>query len=382
MTRKKKNGLIEFLRFAFCLIIVFRHGAGFTPESMTEYFQRGALGVEFFFLISGYLMACSAAKYQTNSAEGNNSVGKDTVEFLKRKISGLCPELPIAFLISFLISFCSLGSFSVGRIIEAANEWIWECLMVSMAGFSTGSMHMGIWYISAMLLSMLILFPLCRKYFDTFVRVIAPIIAIFLIGILVLMSETTLGPTHILGGFVYKGMVRAIAEMSLGIACYLIIEHLRKYNLTRFAQILIDIIMLFLMAGIFTWMIFGDDEKYDLLCFLLITITVCLAFSHQGYFAKYFDCKIFYWLGEISFAVYLGHVEWSKAITGIYIEGIETGIYGADPRHEFLIMNLIYISLIICTVFIIKLFAKWYYKNKDRIVLKIRTILVEDESVI
>lgn len=62
--KKKRNGEIEILRFLFCMYIFLRHGAPFLKMtgSDADLFARGALGVDFFFIVSGYFMAASAAK--------------------------------------------------------------------------------------------------------------------------------------------------------------------------------------------------------------------------------------------------------------------------------------------------------------------------------
>ena len=51
--------------------------------------------------------------------------------------------------------------------------------MSGMAGYRVNTVT---WYISAMILAMLILYPLLIKYKDTFFFIIAPCLSIFLLG--------------------------------------------------------------------------------------------------------------------------------------------------------------------------------------------------------
>ena len=60
---KARNGKIEFLRFLFCIIVLLYHIAESTIGLKYEildnitFFGKGYFCVEFFFIVSGYLMA-------------------------------------------------------------------------------------------------------------------------------------------------------------------------------------------------------------------------------------------------------------------------------------------------------------------------------------
>ncbi len=54
---KKHNGVIGLWKFIFCLLIVVLHTGIGIPNRI---FKFGSIGVEFFFLVSGYLLAKSA----------------------------------------------------------------------------------------------------------------------------------------------------------------------------------------------------------------------------------------------------------------------------------------------------------------------------------
>ena len=93
----KKNGRVEFLRFIFALGILFFHiHKRFADGGMIElgntglnFFARGYIGVEFFFLVSGYLLAASAyAKREKSTA----MIGTETALMMKKKfsLSSLC----------------------------------------------------------------------------------------------------------------------------------------------------------------------------------------------------------------------------------------------------------------------------------------------------
>lgn len=53
---KRRNGEIDILRAVFAIIILIYHYHEIYQRS-ANYFTRGYLGVEFFFLVSGYYLA-------------------------------------------------------------------------------------------------------------------------------------------------------------------------------------------------------------------------------------------------------------------------------------------------------------------------------------
>ena len=57
----KRNGAIDLLKFLFSLMIVIYHGRLFA-NAENPLFRAGKIGVEFFFIVSGYLMAAKAEK--------------------------------------------------------------------------------------------------------------------------------------------------------------------------------------------------------------------------------------------------------------------------------------------------------------------------------
>lgn len=56
-----RNGEIDFLRFLFSLIILLRHSSNIVGKEWYP-FLGGAFAVEFFFIVSGYLMMASIQK--------------------------------------------------------------------------------------------------------------------------------------------------------------------------------------------------------------------------------------------------------------------------------------------------------------------------------
>ena len=175
---KQRNYVIDFLKLFFMFIVVGVHSEYIFEKRL--YFLNGALAVEFFFLISGYLMAKSADKIiqASEQAKKKINIGKETVKFMFHKYS--CIFLPL--LVSIIV--CVLIRFFFGDLdlVNNAINSVWELLCGQMYGF-TAYYSTGVeWYLSAMFAAMWILFPLYLKKRDTFSYVIAPLLALFILG--------------------------------------------------------------------------------------------------------------------------------------------------------------------------------------------------------
>ena len=103
---KKRSGNLDLLKFIFSLMIVLFHGKNLTTTD-SYIFPGGNIAVEFFFVVSGVLMARAASTY-----EMQDNLGKDTFVFMKHKISGLMPNYYIAFIIAFIVAHYDAASLS------------------------------------------------------------------------------------------------------------------------------------------------------------------------------------------------------------------------------------------------------------------------------
>ena len=67
--KEKHNGIISFWKFIFSLLILALQGGMMRKDAIYS-FKGGSIGVEFFFIVSGYLFCHKCLK--TNSANFDN----------------------------------------------------------------------------------------------------------------------------------------------------------------------------------------------------------------------------------------------------------------------------------------------------------------------
>ena len=296
-----KNGSIELLRFFFAVSIV-----GIHLEQISDFdlFHNGHFGVEFFFLVSGILMAQSANKKLTKLQE---NIPESTVYFIIKKIKAIYPYLILVMVVSFF--FYCLPHYG-GDVVSIAEDLVnsvpdlFLCMM-SGAGFDTSICPGIFWYISAMVIGLFILFPLYLKWNSASRMILFPLLGIFCLGYLQLkMGYITL--TWESSGAVYYGLIRGIGEMAIGVVCYDVANFIQRLNFTTFgrAVILVFEIMCFLAIVVFINGKWYCPQSVSI--FFLIAIFVTLLYSGVPFRIK---CKgVISFLGKISLPLFMTHI--------------------------------------------------------------------------
>ena len=304
-SQTKRNGKIELFRFVFCVIIIFLHintrlykgklilGNGF------HFFHMGYIGVEFFFLLSGYLLAKAALK-----SDGNNApLGSQTVSFMKKKILPLVVPHTICFFLCF-VTYCVLSGIHGSDIITSFVKSLPNLFFLQKTGISYLSINRVEWYLSRMLFSMLIIYPLCRKFKKTYTNIVAPVIGIIIIGY-IMYSHGKLSNVKAFEFFVYRCQLRAFAEINLGVCAFAISERLSEMNFSRFGRAALTVIEAsgFLFAVYHT--LGYKSSKYDVYALIALFCTIIISFSGLSFGEKIFNNGFFLFLGKLSLPLYL-----------------------------------------------------------------------------
>lgn len=318
---KQKNPAIDLLKFLFALMILLFHGGTNLP-GQTGVFPNGRIGVEFFFLVSGYLMVASSERYRAEAGEPG-SVWRSTASFIGHKIARLSPDIFLAWLIAFAVKAVA-ESYTLAKLVRKLLGGAFELLFVYQAGFKSQPSFNGVtWYVSAMLLAMALLFPLLLAKRDCFLHWFAPLSAIFLYGYMSQIWTNGLQGTTEWGGFATKGMLRALAGLCLGAASYPVAGALRRLRLKGPARLLAGLTAggCFLFTALHIWL--ANHSSFDYILVLLLAVGVTITFACPpggGLLPKRLSgaCAR---LGEFSFDLYLSHGYWSNYL-GHYLPGL------------------------------------------------------------
>ena len=311
--KTKRNGKIELLRFIFCMTVVFFHintylfKGKLTLFGDFKFFHFGYIGVEFFFLLSGFLLAKSALKRASLSTDplpaAPGTLGSETVSFIKGKVMPLMAPHTIAFVLCF-ITVCIIEQINGVEIISALIKAVPGYLFFNKTGISSKNINGVEWYIGCMLLSMVVIYPLCRKYTKLYTNVFAPILGIFILGF-ILHNYSSVANVKVYAGFMYKCQLRAFAEINLGVSAFAVSEKLKTLNFSKGGRIAVTVAEAILV--IYVLLFSTSSEKSDMASYAILALyaAVVIIFSDVSYGKALFDNKFFLFLGKLSLPIYM-----------------------------------------------------------------------------
>ena len=245
---KKRNSLIELYRFIFAINVIKSHG--FLPYN-GAYLGPGRISVEFFFVLTGFLLLPSVLKYTDEPYK------KGIFHFMKAKIK--------AILIPLLIAMPFNAFYYIITDKGYINLW----------GY--------LWYVKQMLLYFIVFFTI--RYYVKDEKKFFMIVALYFILCSVL---------HVIPSLYETGTFRAGMGISLGV----MISYLPKLNLKKWL-VWIMLIPIQILVGYF--LIFGIRDSLvieEILDLLLFPTLIYLTFQVSV------DNKVFNYLGSLSFGLY------------------------------------------------------------------------------
>lgn len=153
-----RNNLVEFQRFLYSILVVGYHvQSAFLSNNDSSFFQNGANAVEFFFLVSGYFMARSIEKINANV---NSNIFKETFNFIKNKIKTILPVHIISNVILIIsVLIIRMPSWQKTLINGIPSLFLIQMVVVWDDSY-TLALNIPEWYISTMLVCMVIMVPI------------------------------------------------------------------------------------------------------------------------------------------------------------------------------------------------------------------------------
>lgn len=304
MVAKKYNPQIDIAKFLFSIIIILYHSNKLVAFDV-HLFQYGYTAVEFFFMITGYLMVCSSKKFDTAC------LGKSTLNFTINKVKSFYLYFLISFIVAFLVrnlSFYIDKTLTLEKLFDNAVLSINEIFLLHTTGIDFGKIYNGpTWYLSAMIVAILILFPIVLKFKDWFTNCGGLLIAILSFAVI----SQTKGNLNTVAWheFISLGVVRAIGGLSLGAFLFGLIEKLKenKIELKPVPKTLLFLFQLFLTAFLLFIMHTKGRNKFDFIALLLIFFVTFLVLSGLTTPNKLIGVRLFNVLGKFSLIAYLNH---------------------------------------------------------------------------
>ncbi|MDO4818466.1 MAG: acyltransferase [Akkermansia sp.] len=312
----KRNGEIELVRFLAALLILCTHANHFPgcPTLCPE----GRIAVEFFFVLSGYLLAASASRAASPVNGSQSFLHYETAGFLWHKIKAFWFELAVACSIGTVIyAFCHWpdSHFIMSKCIDTVFG---DVLLLKMTGFVANGVNPVAWYLSAMVISCAVLYPLIRKFG------VSPAyltLGLLLMGGIYLADDRNCGfagVTHWMG-FTYKGNLRALSELLVGVSLYPMAMKLSRLNCALWLKVLLTLFKWACWGGMVIYAAFPVYNRVGVV-FVCIAAAILLSFSNICCDKSWYQTRMSLWLGRLSLPLYLSHHFYAKNL-GFFISG-------------------------------------------------------------
>lgn len=353
MDMKKRNGFISLLKFLLISCIVVYHYGIVTVSDGWFFLKGAAILTDFFFIVSGFYLATSAFK------ETTDHLGEKAWKFIFHKVKRMYPYILIGYILCFIV-IIPYRDYNTPQIVNT----FWELLLLKTSGIVTTNINGPAWYVSAMLLSMMILYPLFVKYQEKFIYLISPVIVIFGIGYLSQLP-TTFGTWDYWNGYFMKGFLRAFVELNLGAIFYILVGKLNQIEFTKTGKGLLSFVcfMCFAVVLFVTGFINGTIQ-YNLFLLFLISMGTLLALSNKTVFPDVFHHRIFGFLEKISLPLFLTH----NAFRFLFAYfNILSGL------NYYLIIS-VYYAIALCVSILVYLFVE--FLRKKELIARLKKIIV------
>lgn len=318
-----RNTSIEFLRFLFISIIVIYHFGGVFPN--------GYLCVEFFFILSGFLLYRSCQIKHLLP-----------IYYLSRKIKRFYLKYIVALGIIFLLKF---KIWLTGDIVDNILRLIAEMLFLQNIGFYPGGYNTPCWYLSVLIVGGTILYSLLFFYKNATINIIIPISVVFTYSYLFSLSPSF--------NVLWEGvlpLLRGCAAMGIGIITAYVYE---AYNLffARNKHFLNYISFVCLLCSLYFCLTINHYDKYVILCFPILIIQ---CFIENSLLNRLFSRDIWRKLGSISFEMFLVH--------GSVIMIINKGLSLCIGKSWKTSMSIVEIVFVIIMYLIVLIFLSYLFR--------------------
>lgn len=261
--------------------------------------------VDFFFIVSGYLLFTNFDKLQATCKNG--------LDYFLLRYKKIYPLYLGGFLLCFILYVKVYGE----RPIDVLVTHVFELFCMQGIGLNLGWVFVNnsMWYMSVMLIAGFIIFHCLTKWKDTFVQFVAPIIIIIAFSYIYRYRGNLDAVAETDGLFLNQALMRGLADMCLGIFAAQINQWLRKEKMDT---------VLIRGAGVcgFLFVIvasvkYGISEM-DFLFVGILTIATAIAFLpskssilNSGWMQKW---------SNLTFSIYIVHYAFSQYVFSLSLQ--------------------------------------------------------------
>jgi hypothetical protein len=332
----RQGNSIYIWRIVFTVLIMVMHFNNVYSKIYENPHITGGwyIAVEFFFIVSGYLlMARAEVKGKEESA----------LRYTAGRYIKLYPEYLFALLLPWLLNICIGARGKKESLLMLMDNWE-ELFMLQCTGLNRFPFMSNVtWYISVMLIAGFLIYHCVTCYRETYVKFILPILLVVIYSYLHRRNADMDHWIYTDGVWLNEAVLRGLLDMNLGVAVYLLHARAEKIQWSKLGRyiMLAGEILSYSFVIIMSLRHKGD---FDFLFLFILAFAVLLSFMN-GFFIRFHTSKFIKYLDELCYAVYLNHNLWNGWILPRF--------WNADEWH------LSWVILYVLFVFVYSAFTHW-----------------------
>jgi len=289
------------LRFFFAFFVFLSHTGNYLKNDdgltylYTSFFKEGYLGVSFFFILSGFILAYNYQnKFLENKITKKNFYIARLARIYPLHLLTLLLSLPLAHNLLFNANPITVVVVLLSHLTLIQSFFPMEVFYFNLNGPS--------WSISNEMFFYL-LFPFIVKILTGSKKYFFLLFSITIISVSFIFFKNEF--QHYV---FYINPVFRVVDFLIGIVLYDVFLKIREINITTIRWTIIEILSLIVFATFYfnhnnVEQVFRYSSYYWLpMIFIILTFSLS-----KGIVSKILSCKFFVLLGEISFAFYLLH---------------------------------------------------------------------------
>lgn len=328
MKTESRINAIECLRFIFIILICCWHF-----ESGLNFLNAGYLGVEFFFILSGFFM------YDSIFKKSPMSVTRYTIIKLKKFYF----QYIIALILIYVVNYKQITiAYHNNGLFNETLSFIKQILLLQDVGPFGGGYNLPTWFFSILIWGGGMVYVLTKNFPKFSICILFPFS--LLMFLTVCMNDPV--PTFERWGyndFIPWPLIRGIIEIGYGVSLrYLFLEntiYLGSYRLVLDCSAIISIVFL---AGI---ILLGS--VYIAYSFIFIPFLIISAVYRNGLLYNILKSQFWNKLGKLSFTIFLIHYP-LKVIISTISENFEIDVYSSFLFYLALLIPCSYFFNFIC----------------------------------
>ncbi len=350
----KRNQIIDLAKLIFCICVLFNHTSSLKNGIGDGYpviMQFGFLSVEFFFIVSGFLMTKKAF------SDESDNLGKSTLHFVSRKFMIIYPFFLVAWVIAFISDIFIAQSSLIDVLVHLLMSVPFH-FQLQMTGIPCYDVIPTTWYISAMLICMVFMYPLIKKFRYSFVFIAAPVLAMLSYGYLGEMIGKLAAVEPLEGTFIHSGLFRGVAGMSLGSLSYGVCQKMKSAKFSKRGYIVCTVAEIASYLAAILLMFSQSRFRPDFVVVFFLFVAVTISFSNVSYTSRIFK-KEHPLIGQYSLTLYLADAPSRTIVKNVF----------ADLNRMQQIIPAFILTFVMGTVILVlgRLVKKCFAKAKSRI---------------